>query len=208
MNKISLSEIVLEYGNEEFGGTQVLTCLAPFLKGQPRVISLDSLAVILVLLYDPFQFIDCSAASDPGKYPFGAPVKFLPRHTSTLLPSHLVSKPSQWPRGTGNRAVFPSGTLLIVSRKSNRLKKTLNKTGGLTKTTIGFQIQKESSKTKINKCLFKCLWRAALGHIHWLLNFISIKMLSHLTNYLQVRLSHFARIPESAWWLLRNCSEP
>lgn len=67
MNKIRLSEIVLEYGDEEFGGTQFLTSLTPFLKGQPQVIFLDSLAMTLVHLYDAFHFIGCSVASDLGK---------------------------------------------------------------------------------------------------------------------------------------------
>lgn len=144
-------------GMRNLGGTWVLTSLASFLKDQPGVITLDSLTVTLVILYDPLQVIGCSAASDLGKYPFGAPVSFLARHTSTLLPSHLASKPSQSPRGSGNRAVFPSGTQLIFSRKYDLLKKALSKIGGLTKTTTGFQIQKQSSKTKINKCLLKCL---------------------------------------------------
>lgn len=81
----------------------------------------------------------------------------------------------------------------------------LSKRWGLTKTIIGLQIHKESSKTKINKYLFKCLWRAALGQIHWLLNLLSIKMSSHSPNYLQVR---WFQLCENPWACMVIAEKP
>lgn len=69
-----------------FGGTQVLASFAPFIKGQPRVISFDSLAVTLAPLYDHSSLLAALLPQTLGNIHFGAPVSFLPRHNSTVSP--------------------------------------------------------------------------------------------------------------------------
>ena len=75
--------------------------------------------------------------------------------------SHLQSEYRHPVGSTGYRLFYPLHAQVIISR-NRKLLKALQNIHGPKKTTVGLNTQKWINKIKINQCLLKFLWSAAL----------------------------------------------